>query len=496
MIKVAKELNQKILDILKVHSKFITSEELSEKLGVSRKTITRRINSLNNQFSKPIIISQRGRGYKLDYSNYLSSTHKKSVNDSTTQLRQENILSRLLFSSPKPVKMMDLVNSLYVSESVLQNDEKVIAKHLKRWDLRLERKQRSIRIIGEEKNIRSALIESVLHLNKATDIDSLRNSCGELNQADFNFALSQVEIAVQALNGSLPYPYNINFFAHIYILLNRARAFRSVNQAIATDDNIQKEIQQNPEIFDVCKLIILNISNYLHVDSNSLNSETYYLFEYLLTSRFNSFDGVVLNDSDLAEKVTNCYVETVSENLNQNFTDAIKTEIKNHILSMISRLKMHISLPNALLNDIELEYPEVFGATKKASEKVSKLFDLPKISDDETGFICLYFAKYYEETKDKKKYVRTYIICTTGIGTSGIISTKIAKAIPEIKVVGLLSSLNIEKIFENQSNIDLLISTVPIKGKIDIPVELVSAFFTKQDEEKVRAIVRKIQNGK
>lgn len=106
------------------------------------------------------------------------------------------------------------------------------------------------------------------------------------------------------------------------------------------------------------------------------------------------------------------------------------------------------------------------------------------------------FVKYIEAKPKKSKIVRVYIICTTGIGTSEIISSKIKKLLPNIKVVGLGSNFEIKNILEKHKNIDLLLSTVPIKIKTKVPVELVSAFLTKEDEKNVKQAVRDIQNQK
>lgn len=157
---------------------------------------------------------------------------------------------------------------------------------------------------------------------------------------------------------------------------------------------------------------------------------------------------------------------------------------------------MKISLPNALLNDIKLEYPRVFQATKSAAVKISKKFHLPQLPDDETGFISLYFAKYYEANNMPNDKVKVYVICTTGIGTSGIISTKIKNSIPEIEIVGLASNFDVEEILKKEPAVDLLISTVPINSQGKVPTELVSAFFTKKDEQKVKNVVRKIQKAR
>jgi len=329
---VRKEISQEIIDYLKLHNKFITSEELSNGLKVSKKTISRHINSINKKYSKPIIISQRGRGYELNYSNYLNVANNDVHNDSSTQLRQENMLAKLLFASPSEVKIYDLVNSLYISEPVLRNDERQISKKICKWNLKLKSKQRSVQIIGTEKDIRSALMEVVLHIDKSTDIETLRKNTSQLDQKDFNFALSQVEMALRVLNGSLPYPYNINFFAHIYVLLIRAKKYKSMDKSISLDTGLQAEIKMNPEIFSICKSIVANIKKYLGFNGKELDPEVYYLFKYLLTSRFNSFDGIVLDDRDLADEVTDFFICKVSTYLHCDFSPSIKNEIKNHVL--------------------------------------------------------------------------------------------------------------------------------------------------------------------
>ena len=94
--------------------------------------------------------------------------------------------------------------------------------------------------------------------------------------------------------------------------------------------------------------------------------------------------------------------------------------------------------------------------------------------------------------------MKTYIVCTTGIGTSEIISTKIQKKFPEIEIIGLGSTINIKNVLRESPKIDLIISTVPIKDSelCSIPAELVSAFFTNQDEERIRKVVDIIQDEK
>lgn len=497
---MVRDLNQSIINYLKTHHGFNSSAIISNQLSVSRKTIIRRIDQLNKSFPEDIIVSKRSSGFKLVYKNYLKYENKSSNTYSATTARQESILTKLLLASPNSIHISDLTNSFFVSEPVIKNDEKNIATKLKKWNLTLERKKRFLSIRGKERDIRNAIIDVVLRVNKTTDISNLRGNVSRLDNQDFDFALKQVKVAMDALNNKLPYPYNINFFTHIYILLNRARTFKSVDYNVEAKSNIKSiksETKINTRVFKVCEQIISNIEHYLDVKPNTLSVETYYLFEYLISSRFSKKrNEISLNNQDLADKISKEYIELVSDILQTKFNKNIKKDIRNHIFSMISRLKMKVSLPNALLNDIKLEYAKIYRATRLASNSVETKYNLPHISDNETGYICLYFVKYIEAKPKKSKTVRVYIICTTGIGTSEIISSKIKKLLPNIKVVGLGSNFEIKNILEKHKNIDLLLSTVPIKIKTKVPVELVSAFLTKEDEKNVKQAVRDIQNQK
>ena len=318
---MVKDLNQSIINYLKVNHGFNSSAKISQKLNVSRKTIIRRINQLNQNFPEKIIISKRSKGFELVYQNYLKYENKKSAAFSEINERQENILTRLLIASPKAVSITDIINSLYVSEAVIQNDEKMISAKIKRWNLSLIRKQRFLSIKGTEKNIRNAIIEVVLHVNNTTEISSLRNSIGQYDDQDFDFALEQLKLAMKSLNNNLPYPYNINFFTHIYILLSRARKFKSVNYSVESKSSITRKSKANPEIFKICQKIIQNIENYLNVQPLSLEVETYYLFEYLISSRFSEKKSEITSDDHkLAERVSQEYITLVSQFLNTGFS--------------------------------------------------------------------------------------------------------------------------------------------------------------------------------
>lgn len=53
--------------------------------------------------------------------------------------------------------------------------------------------------------------------------DDLKTEYSDLNKADVQFIVRQMELIENKLMISIPYPYDINIFSHLYILINRFR---------------------------------------------------------------------------------------------------------------------------------------------------------------------------------------------------------------------------------------------------------------------------------
>ena len=64
---------QKIISYLLHHREFVKAEELARILSISSKTVYRTIQSINEGCNSSLIISERGKGIKLDYEKYIHS---------------------------------------------------------------------------------------------------------------------------------------------------------------------------------------------------------------------------------------------------------------------------------------------------------------------------------------------------------------------------------------------------------------------------------------
>lgn len=136
---------------------YVTAEELASLMNTSTKTVYRLVKKINEKFSGgKLILSEKGRGYKLDYGKFIEQSEpvsKETIEVSPFE-RQNRVMEELLLSSPQALRIMDLFGNYYVGDSAISNDEKVIASRIKKFELKLMRKNRTLAIKGKEENIR------------------------------------------------------------------------------------------------------------------------------------------------------------------------------------------------------------------------------------------------------------------------------------------------------------------------------------------------------
>ncbi|WP_035051090.1 BglG family transcription antiterminator [Carnobacterium pleistocenium] len=489
---------QKLLLFLSKNQDYVTSEELTEILTVSKKTVYRLIKKINDEYlDGSLIVSEKGRGYKLNYEKFINHQKgNKSYKEDgfSTDERRKRIMEELLLSSPKPLTIYQLFSDYYVGDSVIFNDEQLMSEELKKYHLVLERKNRTLAILGEEVNIRKA-IKDIIEIFNIIDIEDLKNNQElNFNKYDVLFILDQLRIIEKDLEITIPYPYNINIFSHLYILLSRSRKI----PALLFTDKITNEemdnMKRDADLYQVAKVTVNNIEKYLN--SSLPDIEIYFLYQYLVSSRMQGSLAKTSTFSTKVIQITKVYIEEMSIKLGIDIENqSIFIDLANHIKPMLNRLEHKIRIKNSLLNQIKVTYEEIFWDVTNVSKFVSGKFGLPIINDDENGFITLYFAKIIE-TSQYQRPIKTLIMCTTGIGTSELIRAKVMKKFPEIEVVDVVASRNMQVFKGKYADVELILSTVHIEDSIPIPYLLVSAMFTVDDQKRLQKKIEEIHHGR
>ncbi|QXE01889.1 PRD domain-containing protein [Terribacillus sp. DMT04] len=487
---------QDLLLFLSKKQDYVTSNELVDELDVSQKTVYRLIKKINDEsMGSPLILSERGRGYRLDYENFINyqKSNKFHEKQFSPDERRKRIMEELLLSSPKPISIYHLFSDYYVGESVIFNDEQIMSKELKKYNLVLERKDRKLVILGEETEIRKA-IKHVNEIFNTIDLDDLkRNQELNFNKYDVLFILGQLRDMEKVLDSTIPYPYNVNIFSHLYILLSRLRKVPALFFIDKVADEEIENMKRDTILYTVAKGVVHNTQTYLN--SSLPDIEIYFLYQYLVSSRMQGSGGKTSTFSPEVIQVTDAYIEGMRGYLGIDIeSGSIFTDLANHIKPMLNRLEYKIRTKNSLLNQIKANYGDVFSGVAKVSQFVSEKFDLPAINDDENGFITLYFAKVIV-TGQYQRPIKTLIMCTTGIGTSELLKAKVSRKFPELEIVDVVASRNMQMVNEKYADAELILSTVHLKDNVPMHQLLVSAMFTMDDQKRLQRKIEEIYHA-
>lgn len=462
---------------------FVSAKELSDKLGASQKTIYRTVRDINNASpAGEIISSRRGLGYQLVATDGIGNAQKPEV--LTPAVRRKDILGVLLRAAPDPVDFEELRSKLFISESLLRADIKSIAKEVAGFGLSLRREQWKIWVQGTEVSIRqalSSLVDSTALETMYVDPGFVENS---FEESDLAFARQQVEIVEELLGGKLPNPYDINLASHLYVMVTRSRRRESpVTPAINLVETTRDE-----RAWDIAQKVVIHVQDYLGV--GALPEEVPYVYAYLVSSRGGHQIAELPQTQDVSIQVTDALMGAMTRILGVDFSSArMRNDLARHVRPLLNRLRYGITLTNPVVAQVRAEYLDIFEALEACCREVFGTVTQAQLSDDEIGFLALYFAR---ETESLTRPIRVLVCCSTGIGTSELLRVKIEKAFPEVRIIGLTSIGSVTEDFVRDNRVELVISTIRGLSLPTVPVIVVDVMFTERSQDLVRKALRGI----
>lgn len=476
-----------LINLFLTKNDFLTANQLAEILDVSSKTVYRKIKNINKTTGKKdIVISEKGRGFKLDYKAYIQAKLEttEDIFGYTPTERREKILLQILFKSPKYLNIHNLYEGYYVGYNSIKNDFALLNQSIEKYHLTIEKRQKEIRVVGTEENIRTAINEVINNLDLSS-YDDLKTEYSDLNKADVQFIVKQMEIIENKLAISIPYPYDINIFSHLYILINRFRQ----GEVEEFDESLEEYIITNEALHTIAVEAIEAIEQYLKMQLPK--RETFNFLQYLISSRFNhEIESIPNKVLPIVEEMTDFYIDQVAAKINVPINKKqLKVELLSHMKPMVNRMNHQINIKNNLLSDIKLEYGNLFEIIKETAQDFAKTFKLHTISDDEVGYITIYFAKHMEQSPLIKRII---IMCSSGIGTSELLKVKVQKAFPDVEIVDVLSSTKFKNNLQDYRNIDFILTTINADSNEEIPSLLVSAMFTEKDKLMVKKLMESL----
>ena len=411
-------MNTRALSIIKIllnSVEPVSSLALSQEIGCSTKTIQNEIKEVNKELKNCEIVSIRGIGYKIE-GNLDDIDIKNS--DLYDYDRVEYIIKKIINISSTDkdtIKLEDLADSMYVSLSTVKNDLKEVKKILNEYNLKISSKHKQgICIEASEEDIIKFII------NYSNKVDN------SLNIKDF-------------LNNNIIE----NLFSIKKILLDTL----SYENMILTDNEFK------------------NIVNYISIYlSRNNTNQSDFIKEYIKKYKNKKEKPISEDEQLLIRKAIKefCRDLNIATSINLSHDKIFEECLFNHICNLYKRADLGINQYEITAGEIKLKYPFPFELGKIAKKTIEKNLNM-EISEDEVENIALHIGGALEriDKRDEKKVYRTIIVCTSGVGTSMLIKSKLENIFKgKLEIIKVIPSYLID--YVNVLDIDFVISTVEV----------------------------------
>lgn len=491
------------MEYLLKNRKFVTVEELAETLHVSTRTIRADLakvelylNSCNVSLYKErglgIAIRQEDIGKNL-YEKLLKEL-KKEMTYYSDEERYHMILQKLLLSEEN-ITIQELAEDIQAGRTTTIKDLRKCEEWLERNHLSLVKRPRhGMYISYREEDWRRAVIN---YINKNLQGFDFQNIYNYISNGTFFFMNMAVNDFINELIGEVSFVSVknlirkfesdflvrftdegfVNIFFYICISWKRVKIGKLLKA---------EQVQDMPSIGDISLVVGWLKDNYKVISPDMkrifLQTEFNYLAYYVLSQ--NKLFSKEKNEANPdINWLTREYIDEVETSLGIELSEdeTLFENLAMHLEITINRLLFGIQIENPFMTEIRETYPQVYKACMDAGALFERCFH-KRCSEDEISYLAMHVAVAVERTKEKKNSVRVLkaiIVCSSGVGTSNMIKARIINELPNIDVFKVCS---VDELSDTDiSQIDLIITTTPLIGKISKPILYVSPFLQEKD---------------
>lgn len=477
IIKIISNLNDK---------EFVTSEELAAELNVSSKTIRNEIKNINNDlelYGAYIEIKPK-HGCRLiveDADAFASYWHELTNNEennipSNAKERVEFLLEHLL-TTDEWVKMEELCDSLYISQSSLSLNLKEVRKYLDEYNITLlSRPGYGLKVQGSEFDIRLCLAN--LNFENRDELPNV--FLADKQQVLYNIR-SILYRTFQKYNYHMADFSFENLVIHIFIALYRAKEGCEAQLSAKQLQDLKKQ-----EEYEIACEIIKELQDTFHLAL--AEDETGYIAIHLAAKKILSYQetasNVVISD-EISEIVTHM-LNAVHEAYQIDFSDDLELRmmLALHLVPFGVRMAYDLVLHNPLLDDIKTQYTLAYSLAVAASDVLRKHYN-KVVKEDEIGYFALHFNLALERKNQQTEKKNLLVVCGTGRGTAKLLlyrfKEKFGKYLDEITTCDALGISNVDF-----SKIDFIVTTIPIKYPVPVPILEVKSLLSDNDVKNIQ----------
>lgn len=485
-----------ILEKITISSIPVPLESLARTLDVSERTIRRDLQEIHEAI-RPFDVVLRFEKGEL----YIEGTEAKintfkwhlfdlSHSEFTPNQRGNFILKELIKSS-EPVTITHLAHILNVTESTVRADILKLEEELDDSVKIDKRRGMGITLNATESQKRTLIRDLLHHTIPATMLYQYLSNNHDNTYRDLveDKLLGFIDLdAFQSIEDSLitwrnGLEYEITDDAFLTLLIH----FIVAVERIKTGDMIEsssKEITDlligSQELVDAQKLL----DKVMGDDAVYPMNEVFYISQHLRSVKLNESHQLIERDTMRATNLAQRLIHQVESKLNYTFDDeSLLKGLATHLRSAVRRLEQGMQIQNPLIDSIKADHSQLFDVVKTS---FNDLYLHDNENDDEVGYLVLHFGAAMIQSQ-KRQQLKGLIICSSGIGTSKMLLTRIQRAFPQftkLKTASVFEALQ----RDDHEMYDVIISTIDL-GKVGFSYLLVSPILSQRDIKSIDALV-------
>jgi mannitol operon transcriptional antiterminator len=493
---------RQILEILLSESNELTVKDLADQIGVSGRTIHRDLKNVEDVLTEYDLSLQKKSGVGVVIMGEKSKIRELELflfnlnyTEYTPDERQTMILCALLESNG-PVKLVALANDLNVTVATVSSDLTRLEERLSTFDLSLIRRRGyGVEIEGSEGSKRRAMRNIISeHLDESEILSLARENIQKRSSQQINTIsdrllglveknkLMIVEKVFENIRQELP--FSMADSSYIGLIVHLALAIERIQkgEGVSIDPSYLNN-QRSTKEYKFAEKIVEELEKIFHIKIP--DAEIGYITMHLKGAKLRHDKEYAIEDSSLQVAMkTKHLIENVGNRLGRDLSSNISLfeGLAMHLKPALFRLNQNMGISNPLLDRIKRDYRDLFSIV---SEAVKEVFHEYTVPDEETGYLVMHFGAAVMGNKEYGN-LKTLVVCSSGIGTSKMLVTRLRKEFPQLKEIRSASALELNRV--NSLEYQVIISTIPLPDFKD-DYMVVSPILTKEEIIKIQSFI-------
>ncbi|MGG6310948.1 BglG family transcription antiterminator [Paenibacillus macerans] len=491
---------KQILNLLLGRKSGMTAAEIAAEIGVSVRTVHRELDDIEKSlaFFGLVLHRKSGTGISIwsdsgesDEGERLKEARRLLLIDNPSDYSGEErkiwLICRLL-EEQEPCKLFTLAHGLTVTVATISSDLDEVEPWALRFGLELVRRRGyGVEMVGDENGKREALCQLAAdHLDYSDLIGGSLESQGSsaitrLLTVIGTENLMTVENTLWEMNWDWTEHLSENAYTqlliHLSVSMNRIKEGRLVAGS-GRPVSAGSEEREESETIRFARSLAEKLGIRFPPE------EIDYMIGMFNRAKEASPD-LVQADLELVETVYRL-TENVVRRTGIPFQEdrLLRSGLLEHMSSAFKRIREGSRIRNPLLGAIRKDYEELFGIVREAMDE--SIADL-EVPDEEIGFLVMHFGASIERLNQLGRNVRAILVCSSGLSSSKLLATRLAKEMPQIEVLGNVSWYEAKRLPEE--DYDLIISTIDLPLPENRYVKL-SPLLTDEDSERLLRYVQ------